>query len=171
MDIKLISPTEALESSYREYIEELGDEERYPYPMDLDHTDFSALIRKLNNFSRGIDLPELLVPNSTFWFTHEEKLIGVSHLRHSLNEQLREAGGHIGLSIRPSYRGKGLSKNILSQTVLKANELGVREVHIHCHKDNVASARMILSVGGILESEIPEQGNENIVQRYVVRDT
>ncbi|MEM8497643.1 MAG: GNAT family N-acetyltransferase [Pseudomonadota bacterium] len=171
MNLKLIGPTKALESSYLEYLEELGDEERYPYPMDLDHSDFSGLIQTLHNYSRGIDLPDWLVPNTTYWFINQKELVGVAHLRHELNSQLREAGGHIGLGIRPSYRGKGFGKEILRQTIEKARELGIKDVHIHCHRHNEASARMIRSVGGILESEITEEGTDKIVQRYIASDT
>lgn len=169
MDFRLIQPCEEYKESYFSYIEELGDEERYPYPMDLDYQDFPALIAKLENYSKGIDLPEWLVPNTTYWLVQDDKLVGVSHLRHYLNEQLLEAGGHIGLGIRPAYRGKGLSKLLLNLTLNEAKKLNVVAAHIHCYKDNIASARMILAVGGELESELTESDGK-IVQRYIVNN-
>ena len=164
--MQLILPNPDYEASYRAYIRELGNEERYPFPLDFDHADFPALLTKLDNFRIGTDLPEGFVPASTFWLVEGTELLGVSSLRHVLNNRIRHAGGHIGLGIRPSGRGNGLGTQLLRATIQKAGERGITEVHIHCHKNNLPSVRMILANGGRLESEI-EDGGE-VVQRYIV---
>lgn len=162
----LILPGAAYESSYRAYIDELGAEERYPFPMDFDHSDFSALLDRLESFRTGVDLPDGFVPSTTYWLVEKEELVGVSSLRHVLNERLRHAGGHIGLGIRPTFRGKRLGECLLRLTIEKAGQLGIQTVHVHCHKHNEPSARMIRENGGRLDSEIEEHGK--IIQRYVV---
>ncbi len=162
----LITPNAEYEASYREYIEELGVEERYPFPLDFDHSNFSILLTKLDNFRMGVDLPAGFVPSTTYWLVDGGEIVGVSNLRHFLNDRIRYAGGHIGLGIKPSKRGKGLSNLLLKLTIAKAVELGIHPIHIHCHKENIASARMIMSNGGKLESEIEEAGE--VVQRYLV---
>lgn len=63
----LINPLVELEHSYLDYIKELGSEERYPYPMDLDCSNFPAFVQLLNDYSKGINLPNHMVPNTTFW--------------------------------------------------------------------------------------------------------
>jgi predicted acetyltransferase len=168
MNLRLINPSAKYKESYHSYIVELEDEEKYPYPMDFDYSDFPALIKKLINYSKGIDLPDWLVPNTTYWLIDGNKIIGVSHLRHSLNSALLASGGHIGLGIRPSYRGKGFGNKLLDLTVAKAKELGVDDVHIHCYKDNNVSSQMIQSSGGILVDETHEDGTDKIIQRYIV---
>nr|WP_228517635.1 GNAT family N-acetyltransferase [Aliidiomarina indica] len=145
---------------------ELGDEERYPFPLDFDHSDFDLLLEKLEKFSTGKDLPEGYVPASTFWLVDRGEILGVSNLRHHLNDRIQRAGGHIGLGIRPTQRGKGLGIHLLSLTLEKAFALGITQVHIHCHKHNEPSVRMILANGGRLESEIEDDGE--IIQRYEV---
>jgi len=164
--VKLVLPCAAYKASYINYIQELGDEERYPFPLDFDHQDFSALLTKLENFSNGSGIPDNFVPATTYWLVDGEELVGVSNLRHYLNERLRYSGGHIGLGIRPSFRGKGLGKLLLALTIEKAVELGIKEIHVHCHKNNEASARMIRANNGSLESEFEEAGEA--LQRYVV---
>tara|TARA_R110000851_G_scaffold179245_1_gene326272 strand:- start:1592 stop:2095 length:504 start_codon:yes stop_codon:yes gene_type:complete len=164
--VQLILPNPAYEESYKEYIQELGDEVRYPFPLDFDHSDFSKLLEKLDSFKNGTGLPEGFVPATTYWLVEDGELIGVSNLRHYLNDWLRHAGGHIGLGIRPSYRGKGLGSLLLRLSVEKAVELGIKEAHVYCHKGNEPSARMIRANGGELESEIEDDGE--IIQRYVV---
>jgi predicted acetyltransferase len=42
----------------------------------------------------------------------------------------------------------------------------IKEVHIHCYRDNLASAKMIEACGGILDSEVLAEGQ--VVLRYVV---
>lgn len=164
----LIPPTPALEASYRRYIAELGDAERYPFPLDFDHTDFPALLRRLDGLARGIGVPEGFVPSSTFWLVDDGELVGVSNLRHTLNDRIRHCGGHIGLGIRPSCRGRGLGSTLMRLTIDQARARGIGELHIHCHKHNEASARMIIANGGPLHSEITEGEPPEVVQRFVL---
>ncbi|MEX0738965.1 MAG: GNAT family N-acetyltransferase [Pseudohongiella sp.] len=164
--VQLILPNSDFERSYREYIEELGAEERYPFPLDFDHIDFAGLLAKLEQFRHGVDLPEGFVPSSTYWLVDEGEILGVSNLRHYLNDRIRHVGGHIGLGIRPSSRGRGLGNELMKLTIEKAIEHGIREIHIHCHKHNEPSAKMVKANGGTLESEVNDGGE--IVQRYVV---
>ena len=96
------------------------------------------------------------------------ELIGVSNLRHHLNEQIWASGGHIGLGIRPSYRGRGLGNLLMALTIGEARKRGIDEVHIHCYKANEASARVIISNGGVLQSEVTEGDPAVVIQRYVV---
>lgn len=137
--------------------------------MDLDCSYFTELIQKLSDYSQGLNLPKWQVPNSTYWLVQDNELIGVAHLRHYLNKMLLELGGHIGLGIRPSYRTKGYSNFLLELTINKAKDLGIKEIHIHCHKSNTASVQMVLSNGGILDSEVLEKPTSKIIQRYLIK--
>jgi predicted acetyltransferase len=168
MNYHLVRPVAVYKRSYRDYIRELGDEERYPFPLDYDHDDFPALLKRLDNLARGIDLPEGFVPSSTFWLVHGDELVGVSNLRHCLNDRIREIGGHIGVGIRPSFRGRGLGTLLLGLTITEARQRGIRPIYIHCHKHNTASARMIIGNGGVLESEVLDAGSAEVVQRYIL---
>ncbi|MDN3652897.1 GNAT family N-acetyltransferase [Thalassotalea ponticola] len=164
----LILPTERYKQSYIDYVEELGDENRYPFVMDFDHGDFSHMLAKINDFSMGVNLPSGFVQSSTYWLIESGELVGVSNIRHRLNQQIRHCGGHIGLGIRPSYRGRGYGTELMSLSIAKLNDLGVSPIHIHCYKDNVASAKAITGNGGVLTSELVL--DNQIVQRYVVTD-
>ena len=168
LTLELIKPNSNYQESYSTYIVELGGEERYPFPLDFDHGDFPTLLRRLEDFETGTNIPDGYVPSSTFWLVDGSQLIGVSSLRHHLNEKIRHAGGHIGLGIRPSFRGKGLSNRLLELTIQEARKRGIETLHVHCHKHNVASARMIISNGGKLDSEITEDDSTEVVQRYII---
>lgn len=166
--IALIEPCAEFEPSYRAYIAELGDEVRYPFPLDFDHSDFAQLLQRLRDFRAGIGIPEGFVASATYWLVDGSELVGVSNLRLSLNDRLREHGGHIGLGIRPSQRGHGLGKLLLRLTVAEARKHGIAQVHVHCHKHNLASARMIVANGGLLHSEVPHDGAW--IQRYIFEE-
>jgi predicted acetyltransferase len=164
---RLTHPNREYEQSYREYILELGDEERYPFPLDWDYEDFDLLLRKLGDFRNGKNIPEGFVPSTTYWLVEDGDILGVSNLRHYLNDRIRKVGGHIGLGIRPSRRGEGLGRELLQLTIEKGRELGLGDLHIHCHKENQSSVNMIRASGAELESEVPEKPGGPIVQRYV----
>lgn len=166
MGHQLVLPSAKFEFSYRSYIRELGNEERYPFPLDFDHSDFAAMLRKLNDFHQGANIPEGFVPSTTYWLIINNELIGVTNIRHYLNERIRHAGGHIGLGIRPSARGQGFGNLLMQRSIEKAQALSINPVHIHCYNDNLASAQTIIRNGGVLDSEI-EDGSK-VVQRYLV---
>lgn len=164
--LSLIKPNLKYQDSYQSYIKELGDAERYPFPLDFDHSDFAAMLDRINDFEQGENLPKGYVPSSTYWLIQDDELIGVANLRHELNESLKTAGGHIGLGIRPSHRGQGLSIQLLNMTLEKAKKKGINPVHIHCYQENTVSARLIEACGGELDSEVDEGGV--VVQRYLI---
>ncbi len=169
MPVALIRPHAEYERSYRAYIAELGDEVRYPFPLDFDHADFAALLRRLEGLTNGVGVPEGYVPSSTWWLVEDGELIGVSNLRHHLNERIRVHGGHIGLGIRPSRRGRGFGHQLMALTILEARRMGIAPIHVHCLEGNAASARTIIGQGGVLESEVGLEGVAGVVQRYLIR--
>ncbi|MFT4286753.1 GNAT family N-acetyltransferase [Nocardioides sp.] len=97
--------------------------------------------------------PEGLVVSDCYWVAEQAAVIGFLMVRHSLdNEFLRTQGGHIGYSIRPSYRRQGHASRALGLALDRARELGLDRVLLTCLLDNLASARTIESQGGVFES-------------------
>ncbi|MDJ0918995.1 MAG: GNAT family N-acetyltransferase [Woeseiaceae bacterium] len=156
------------EASYRSYIQELGDAERYPFPLDFDFDDFPALVNRLNSYSQGVDLPDGGVPSTTFWLVEDGEIVGVSSLRHRITDRLKRLGGHVGFGVRPSAQGRGVAKELLRQTLSEAGRLGLSEVLVICLKDNEASSRVIRANGGRLESEYSVPEYSSLLQRYVI---
>jgi len=88
---------------------------------------------------------------SYFWVAEASIYLGAITLRHSLNDFLLRAGGHIGYSIRPSARRRGLATWALAEVLTEARGLGLDRVLVTCGDDNLASARTIEKNGGVLE--------------------
>jgi len=166
--VKLIKPSISFQESYNAYIEELGDESRHPFPMDFDHRDFAAMLAKIEQYEQGIDLPAGYEPSTTYWLVDGDELIGAANLRHQLSDILKQAGGHIGLGIRPKYRGQGLSVKLLNLTLAKAHNMGINPVEVHCYQDNLPSAGMIKACGGVFHSS-HLMDNGKTIDRYVIK--
>lgn len=94
------------------------------------------------------------------------KIIGTIQLRHSLSEELRRYGGHIGYSIRPSERRKSYGAKQLALVLEEAKKLGLSEVMITCDKENIGSARTAIKNGGTLESEDFYEPTKEVLQIY-----
>ncbi|UDY24523.1 GNAT family N-acetyltransferase [Nocardioides sp. Kera G14] len=96
--------------------------------------------------------PQGRVHATQFWVTDDEdRLVGFLHMRHELNENLIDRGGHVGYGIRPSRRREGHASAALGLALEHLKALGVDRVLVTCDDDNVASAHTIESQGGVME--------------------
>ena len=112
---------------------------------------FGAYLRKLEREAAGVDLEPGHVPQTVYWLWRDETPVGVIKLRHRLNDALRRHGGHIGYSVRPGERGKGLGTLMLKLVLLEAKKLGLERVLLTCFETNLASRHVIENNGGVLE--------------------
>jgi len=85
------------------------------------------------------------------WVVEDNTYLGTIALRHELNDFLFDAAGHIGYSIRPSARRRGLATWALARTLERARTMGLDRVLVTCDPSNTASARTIEGSGGQLE--------------------
>jgi predicted acetyltransferase len=167
--VGLHAPRLDLVASYCGLVEEFRQRGEKPVPFTLEYPsgDPVALIARFERDRRGIDLPADFVPHSTFWLVRDgAEVVGVSNLRHRLTPFLLREGGNVGYGIRPSSRRNGSGREILRLTLPKARELGLSRVLVTCGESNLGSARIILTNGGILESEEFSAERDEVVQRY-----
>lgn len=123
------------------------------YAADLaDPARFAAFVE----FSRALRDPAYgrpygYVADTKRWAIDDGRYVGVCSLRHSLNDFLLELGGHIGYSVRPSARRRGVASWMLGEAVAEARALGIERVLVTCAEGNSASAGVIEKAGGVLE--------------------
>lgn len=169
--IKLVK----LDTKHRKQLEEMLDEwisfnRENP---DSDKSPYAIFKNDFHNFDDYISKLEIieprdgLVPDSTFFLYDEERdiFIGATNIRHYLNEGLLKTGGHIGDGIRPSERRKGYGKMLVKLALDECKKLGINAVLMTCNKDNIGSAKTIISNGGVLENEVIDE-NGSLIQRY-----
>lgn len=168
-----VKPSKEYEKQAIEYIKEF-------HKYDSQINGVGGLHRFLDNYDgwltkleedRNMIPNEQKVPAETFFLVrkNDNKIVGMINIRLALNENLRNFGGNIGYSIRPTERNKGYNKINLYLGLLCCQKHGIKEVLMDCNKDNPASAKTIQSLGGKLVREYYDDVYEKcIVQDYII---
>ena len=168
--ITLVNPQKIDESEFNDFVNEfkIAKENLVPYSLNQKEMDFQTYIKSLFDESLGIGISINWVPASTYFLVNKyKKILGAVNIRHRLIDKLRIEGGHIGYGIRPGARNQGYGTKILKLALLKASELGIKNVLVTCNKGNIYSERIIQKNGGKFDSDI--KYNNNIVQRYWIK--
>lgn len=101
---------------------------------------------------RGHQLPSHLVPSTQFVCVNENnKIVGMCNVRHELNDLLMNFFGHIGYSVHPHYRRKGIATFMLKEALKYCREINIHNALVTCLETNEASRRTILKCGGNYE--------------------
>ncbi|MBO9626875.1 MAG: GNAT family N-acetyltransferase [Microbacterium sp.] len=172
MTIELISPTTDFFDSWAEAVAEFDgdhiDGSGTQAPVTPDRATLDALIEKARMLAdTSAELPEGAVYNDLYWLVDDGEVVAFLSFRHTLNEWLREAGGHIGYAVRPSRRRQGYATAALALGLERAREIGLDRVLVTCDDDNVGSYRTIENAGGVLQdvSDQTERGHA-LLRRY-----
>lgn len=125
-------------------------------------------IRICEQYNNPETVPEDKVPSTLFMCVRksDNRIVGMIDVRHFLNDYLKEFGGNIGYSIRPSERKKGYAKRMLEMTLPYCRELGLEKVMISCGDFNEASRRTILANGGVYHSTALDPSDNENTERY-----
>lgn len=124
------------------------------------------VVSTLVAWSRGGLLPDGWVPCTTWFWEADGALMGVINVRHHLTPQLRRVGGHIGYSVAPSHRWKGVATAMLGAVLGECRALGISRVLLTADTDNPPSWRAIERNGGVLEREAPLDGSGALQRWY-----
>lgn len=121
---------------------------------DIDTTTgFTRWVTRLHHEADETRPPAPGLVHARYWWITEPDgiVLGAISLRYTLTDFLLRAGGHIGYSVRPSARGRGIARWALTEVLTVAGRRGINPVLVTCDDDNHASARVIEKCGGVLE--------------------
>lgn len=117
-----------------------------------DPTAFGAYTQRLRDLALPeTQRPEGIVPMTTLWWVEGDEYLGGLSIRHELTDSLRQLGGHIGYTVRPSARRQGHANAMLAAALPIARGLGIDPALLTCDADNEGSRRVIESNGGVFE--------------------
>ena len=123
-------------------------------------------------FTRLLENPETVPDN---WVLSEQflclraadrRIVGTIQFRHEFNDFLRDFGGHIGYSVRPSERRKGYATQMLAACLAVVRQFGLPRVLVTCEEHNEASRRTILANGGVYERTVTCARDNITLERY-----
>lgn len=175
-ELVLIKPTTAYKNQAKELMEET---KKY----DFENPDIWAGYSSMNKYERYEDWLEKLendmdfenikpgrVPASTYFLVRktDNRILGIINIRYEFNKYLENYGGHIGYSIRPTERRKGYGHKQLLLGLEKCLEISINNVLVTCRENNIGSAKVIESCGGIYEdTRFCKEENDNLKRYWI----
>lgn len=145
-----LSDTEKLYDFFQKLPKSENGKNNYAY--GLSRPEFAKWVEQEVDASQGKNLKPGYVPATTFVLYIDGTPVGVSNIRHYLNENLKTNGGHIGTHILPEYRGHGYGNIIKYAALKKAKEMQINPVLVFNHDDNIPAWRTSEKFGGKLDS-------------------
>ena len=159
---KLVKPSIEYKEKCISYINEF-----HKYNSNVNGASKLDYYLEKSTFEDWLRYLETQTNRSEYFLVDDEKnLIGMVNIRHSLGEKYRIEGGHIGYSIRPTKRRKGYNKINLYLALEKVKQLGIKKVLITCDDDNIASAKSIEALEGVLIEKLYWEGT--LIRRYTI---
>lgn len=146
MGLKIVKLTlENMDEEIYQMLQEIGPGENgFVNGLYINNkNEFYKKIERNYEISLGINLEEQYVPQTIYWAFFDDAPIGYAKLRHRLNENLYERGGHIGYVIRASCRKRGYGKLLLRELLKEAKLLHMEKVLLTVNESNVASRKII----------------------------
>ncbi len=124
--------------------------------------DFNLLLKNKET------VPERWVVSTQFAYVRKSdgRFLGMLQVRHYLNDYLREYVGHIGYSVRPSERRKGVATAMLRAALPFCRSIGLDKVMITCEPTNPGSRGTILNNGGVYWRTVHFQLEDIDLEQY-----
>ncbi|MBD5156926.1 MAG: GNAT family N-acetyltransferase [Butyrivibrio sp.] len=131
--------------------------------------DYNLFLKKLGEWKHQELINPNFSPQTTFGVFDDKKLVGGFVLRHTLKGTLINNGGNIGYLVRPSKRKMGYGKILLKLALEKARDIGLQKVLVTCRNDNIGSAKVIESNGGVYENDYYDINSGKTYRRYWIQ--
>lgn len=125
--------------------------EKIPFVLNPQNLTFSNFLKELEKYKHKDTLPEGFVLANYYLIYVDNRIVGGINLRMDTNESILNYAGHIGYGIAPWERNKGYAKTALKKILLLGLDVGMKDFLLTTDIQNIASQKVILSCGGILD--------------------
>lgn len=123
----------------------------HPVPKDFSYDDYDFFKAARVRMALGKDLPNNVVPTSTYWVMMDDEPIGYATLKHKADDI--KPGGHFGCCLKREYQNQGIG-SIVSQELFNIAyyDLGLTEVIFTSKNENIQSQKSVEKIGASLIS-------------------
>jgi predicted acetyltransferase len=125
-------------------------------------------LRRLDEMSRGVDVPPGFVPSTMLYGFVEGEIVGRVSVRHTLSPRLEQRGGHLGYAVAPAHRRHGFATEMVRQALPVCRRLGLGTILATCADDNRSSWRVLERLGAQLLGSSWDEEEEELVRRYAL---
>jgi len=153
----LVEPNLIYQKSFENYV--------LAYQSINDQHYFDKYKKALEDFPGYLHYIQADSYTSTFWLIDDQQVVGVVRIRH----QSDPYAGHIGYDISPVHRNEGYGQFILKTALVKARQIGIKDITLTCSVDNVASRKIIERSGGVFIGTIHNDEDEDLNQ-FIIKD-
>jgi len=151
-------------TSYHEFLSECSNSGIIKYSVAREKP--KVYLEKVIAAAHEDNLKEQLPPTSTYFCIKNEEVLGAIRYRHGTNTFIERVIGQTGYETKPSARGKGVARFMLSW--LQKNIL-TKDIIITCEADNIASQKVIESCGAQYLNQIFSNEKNSYVSRFQLR--
>lgn len=130
---------------------------------------YERMLEILEKEKNGIDLLPGRVPHTMLYGFLGNEIIGRVSVRHTLNENLKKRGGHIGYAVAPRFRRQGFARELTRQALEYCRILGLKEILVTCADNNVPSWKIIEHFNGQLEDKVWDDEDKEMIRRYWIQ--
>ena len=149
-------------TSYHHYLTECFSHGLQKYQMAAREP--QKYLENIIEHEKGQNLPNNIPPTSSYFCLNSyDEVIGTIRHRHGDSPLINRVIGHIGYDTKPSARGQGVAKFMLSwlqEQVITKNSI------VTCEHDNAASQKVIESCGGEFINQIYSKEKSAKVLRF-----
>ncbi len=170
--IKLIKSSKEYYIQYKDMMDEwIDDGSRLaPWPLYLSYENeekFGKTIEYIESVEQGIN-SDGRPQSTTYWLYDEEndRIIGLSNIRHKLVGEVGRLWGHIGYGVRPSERRKGYATLLLKEAMKEAEKLGINKIYVGAYSENIGSCKTIEKCGFTFDEIIIDEGCGKEIKKY-----
>ena len=106
-----------------------------------------------------------------YLFVDNDEVVGMINFRLCIENYIyfKEYGGHIGYSVKPSKRNKGIGTIMLRDFLPICKEYGLDKIMISCIESNIVSRKIIINNGGVFETKVYYPPKHEMLERYWIK--
>lgn len=131
-----------------------------------DSITFTEMLSILARERARVNLAPGRVPHTMLYGFLNGEIVGRVSIRHTLNENLRKRGGHIGYAVAPRFRKQGFATELTRQALGHCKELGIKDLMVTCSDNNIPSWKIIEHFHGRLEDKVWDEEDKEMIRRY-----